>query len=373
MQPLLKLYKDRIAQGAITADPAQEKAALRLDAFATNWLAAAEKKPGLLNRLKSKIHAPGQGPVKGIYLYGGVGRGKSMLMDLLVESLANPRVRRVHFHAFLLEVNARLKTLRDAGGTDDFMGDVASGIAADTDLLCFDELHVNDIADAMILGTLFSELFARGVSVVATSNYPPDELYKDGLQRARFLPFIALLKKQMEIVWLDSPHDYRFRALSEKGTWFSPLNDQSWGAMNTVFETLTGHQPTHPASVDISGRNLPIERTDGRCAWVSFEVLCRENRGAVDYITLGETYETVFVDNVPRMSEDTKNEARRFMTLVDTLYDAAKVMVFRAATTPDRLYEGDTHGFEFQRTVSRLLEMQSPEWLAKVHKPHNAA
>ena len=215
----------------------------------------------------------------------------------------------------------------------------------------------------MILGPLFEKLMGAGVAVVATSNYKPDDLYKDGLQRSRFLPFIDLLKANMDVVFLDSPTDYRVRALSERGTWFCPLGDQSWGQMATLFETLAGTNKISADTLAIEGRKLPITRTDGRHAWIEFDTLCREARGAVDYLALGNTYHAVFVDNIPRMAEENRNELRRFMTLIDTLYDLKRVFVARAATTPDKLYSGDSHGFEFQRTLSRLLEMQSPDWL----------
>jgi cell division protein ZapE len=265
----------------------------------------------------------------------------------------------------MLEVHARLKVLRDQGTEEDFIGHVADAIAADVRLLCFDELHVNDIADAMILCPLFVALMERGVAIVATSNYKPDDLYENGLQRARFLPFIDFIKKNFDVVRLDSETDYRLRALSEKGLWYHPLTDMSWGAMNALFETLTDHAPLSPTSIGIDGRQLPIERADDKCAWLSFRTLCQENRGASDYLALGHAFKFVFVDAVPRLSQDYHNETRRLMTLVDTLYDLNKVLVVRAAATPLELYDGHANAFEWQRTVSRLLEMQSPEWLAR--------
>ncbi|MBU6235274.1 MAG: AFG1 family ATPase [Alphaproteobacteria bacterium] len=359
-------YQAKLAAGEVTRDPAQEDAAKAMDAFLARWQNRnADEPQNILSLLKRKQKR--KATTRGLYMYGGVGRGKTMLMDMLVREVKGPKTRRVHFHAFMLEIHARLKKLRDTGGdVDDYLGDVAKEIAAETDLLCFDELHVNDIADAMILGPLFEKLMQGGVAVVATSNYAPQDLYKDGLQRSRFLPFIDFLKAHMDVVYLDSPNDYRLRALSERGTWFYPLGDQSWGQMDTLFEALTGSAGTTSAALDVGGgRSLPVVRTDGHRAWLEFDVLCREARGAVDYLALCEAYLAVFVDNVPRMGEENRNELRRFMTLVDTLYDAGKVLVVRAATTPDKLYDGNTHGFEFQRTLSRLLEMQSPDWLAK--------
>lgn len=356
---LAELYQQRVEQGAITRDPAQEYAALQFDLFVERW--NRPRTAGLISRLKGRARKP----VKGVFLYGGVGRGKTMLMDMLVGALHADDVRRVHFHAFMLEIHARLKVLRDKGQTDDILPRVAEDIARTTKLLCFDELHVNDIADAMIIGGLFEALFDQGVTIIATSNYRPDDLYKDGLQRARFLPFIDLIKQNLEVVRLDSPTDYRLRTLSEKGMWFYPLTDQSWQAMDNLFASLTDDAPAPPTTIQIDGRDLPIDRADQRCAWISFATLCRENRGASDYLALGHVFRIIFVDEVPRLSEDNRNEARRFMTLVDTLYDAGRVLVVRAAATPEHLYDGHANAFEWQRTVSRLLEMQSPDWLAR--------
>jgi len=358
-------YDAKINAGTAVRDAAQEVAVFEMDAFVARWHAHDMKPSGILAKLLPQKDKA----VRGLYVYGGVGRGKTMLMDLLVAELGSPRVRRVHFHAFMLEIHARLKKLRDSHkDIDDFLGQVADGIATETDLLCFDELHVNDIADAMILGPLFNNLMVRGVAVMATSNYAPDDLYKDGLQRERFLPFIQLLKDRMDLVFLDSPTDYRLRVLSEHGTWFYPLGDQSWDRMMALFETLTDFKHTQSTTLDVEGRDLAILKADTHRAWLEFDVLCREARGAVDYLALGAAYETIFIDNVPRMTEDNRNELRRFMILVDTLYDQRRVLVIRAAAAPDRLYSGDSHNFEFQRTLSRLLEMQSPDWLAK--KPH---
>ncbi|NBX67072.1 MAG: AFG1 family ATPase [Proteobacteria bacterium] len=354
-------YHAKVTAGEVTRDPAQEDAIRAMDDFLDRFNNRKAAPKSVIDLLKKRHTAK---TIRSLYMYGGVGRGKTMLMDMLVREAGTARVRRVHFHAFMLEIHARLKKLRDDGQeTDDFIGEVAKGIASETDLLCFDELHVNDIADAMILGPLFEKLMGAGVAVVATSNYKPDDLYKDGLQRSRFLPFIDLLKANMDVVFLDSPTDYRVRALSERGTWFCPLGDQSWGQMATLFETLAGTNKISADTLAIEGRKLPITRTDGRHAWIEFDTLCREARGAVDYLALGNTYHAVFVDNIPRMAEENRNELRRFMTLIDTLYDLKRVFVARAATTPDKLYSGDSHGFEFQRTLSRLLEMQSPDWL----------
>jgi cell division protein ZapE len=356
---LAEIYQKRVSDGEMTRDAGQEYAAAQFDLFLLRWNKPG--KSGLISKLKGKAPKP----VKGIFLYGGVGRGKTTLMDMFVAALHAPDVRRVHFHAFMLEIHARLKALRDQGETDDILPHVAEDIAKTTRLLCFDELHVNDIADAMIIGGLFRALFDNGVTVIATSNYRPDDLYKDGLQRARFLPFIDLIKENLDVVRLDSPTDYRMRTLSEKGMWFYPLTDQSWSRMDNLFTALTGDGQAHPTSIEIGGRDLPIERADDRCAWMTFATLCQENRGASDYLALGAVFKMIFVDEVPRLSQDNRNEARRFMTLVDTLYDAGRVLVIRAAATPEALYDGDANAFEWQRTVSRLLEMQSPEWLAR--------
>lgn len=358
---LLDAYKARVKSGDLIADPAQSAAAKILSDFVTSYDVPSQK-TGLKFLLKKRQKTP-----TGLYIWGSVGRGKTMLMDLLVASIKHKKVRRVHFHAFMLEIHARLKDLRAKGDDDQLIKSLAGNIAAETDLLCFDELHVNDIADAMILGSLFDALFQAGTTVIATSNYAPDDLYKDGLQRARFLPFIDLLKSHVRVVYLDSPTDYRFRALSEQGAWFAPLTDFSWNGMNTLFETLSDHQRAQSASVDVDGRELPIQRAAGHAAWCDFATLCEEARGAADYLALGNAYTTVFLDGVPMMNEERRNEARRFMTLVDTLYDQKRVLVVRAATSPDKLYSGDTGSFEYQRTLSRLIEMQSADWFKNRH------
>ncbi|MCB1538006.1 MAG: cell division protein ZapE [Rhodospirillales bacterium] len=359
MPALAERYAALVRTGEIQRDPAQERAVAAMDGFRRHFLTVRGRTPGLIDRLRGR-----KSPATGLYLYGGVGRGKTMLMDLLVASLPPERVRRVHFHAFMLEIHARLKAVREGGAPDDFIPRVAQDIARDTDLLCFDELHVNDIADAMILGPLFVALMDAGVSVVATSNYRPDDLYANGLQRARFLPFIALIKARMGVCHVEGPTDYRHRALSERGTWFHPLNGHSRDAMAALFETLTGHRNPGPSSIEVDGRDLPLLHADARCAWLTFDVLCRENRGASDYLALGAVFEIVFLDAIPEMGEAQRNEARRFMTLIDTLYDTRRVLVARAATAPQSLYTGDSNKFEWDRTVSRLLEMQSPAWFA---------
>lgn len=355
---LLETYKTRVGAGELISDLAQGAAARILSDFVASYDHITPK-TGLKFLLKKRQKTP-----NGLYIWGSVGRGKTMLMDMLVASIRHKKVRRVHFHAFMLEIHGRLKDLRAKGDDDAILQTLAGDLASETDLLCFDELHVNDIADAMILGPLFEALFQAGTTIVATSNYAPQDLYKDGLQRARFEPFIDLLKSHMKVVHVDSPTDYRLRALSEQGAWFSPLTDHSWSQMNTLFETLSDHQPIHAASLDVQGRELPIQRAAGHAAWCDFATLCEEARGAVDYLTLGEAYTTVFLDGVPVMNEESRNQARRFMTLVDTLYDQKRVLVVRAATTPEKLYSGDTGSFEFQRTLSRLIEMQSPDWFS---------
>lgn len=352
---LLDTYQARINNGELISDPAQAKAARALSDFVTAFDVIHKPKRTLFKKKPTKT------AMRGLYVWGGVGRGKTMLMDMLVASIKNKKVRRVHFHAFMLEVHARLKSI---GNIENPLTILASDIANDIDLLCFDELHVNDIADAMILGPLFEALDKTGVTLILTSNYAPDDLYKNGLQRARFLPFIEHIKSHMDIIEVDSPTDYRLRALTDNGTWFMPLSDQSWGAMDNLFETLTNHETAHATSINIGGRELPIQRAAGHIAWCDFKTLCVENRGASDYIALGTAFDIIFIDNIRHMDEHHRNEARRFMTLIDTLYDMKRVVIIRAACQPADTYSGSTHKFEYDRTLSRLIEMQSPDWFS---------
>ena len=299
--------------------------------------------------------------VKGLYIWGGVGRGKTMMMDLFYRFVSMDEKRRVHFNIFMIDVHNTIGLLREKGQGKDPLKTIAADIADKTKLLCFDEFQVYDIADAMVLDGLFSELFKRGVTVVATSNVAPDLLYKDGLQRARFLPFIDVVKSSMNVVHIDSPNDYRQQAIDENGVYF--VHDTN--GFDLMFLKLTNHANTEPFHVDVRGRHIQIRKSfDGVCM-VEFSELCEKPRAAADYQALSNQYHTVFLSRVPRMGYDRRNELKRFILLIDTLYDAQIRLVIDAEAVPIKLYTGKDHAFEFERTISRLTEMQGADYLSK--------
>ncbi len=302
--------------------------------------------------------------IKGLYIWGGVGRGKTMIMDLFYDALPITEKRRVHFNIFMLDVHNSVKMLREDGKGENPLRHIASEIAANVRVLCFDEFQVYDIADAMVLSELFKALYQKGVTVIATSNVAPDDLYKGGLQRARFLPFIPLVKKYMDVLHLDSATDYRQQALNEDGVYFV----QSQSKMQAFFDKLTAHHQAKPTILKIKKRDLPIEKSFDKIAWVSFNELCEKPRAAADYKGLADAYDTIFLNNVPRMGYDRRNEAKRFILLIDTLYDAGKRLVINAEKPPQDLYHGKNHAFEFERTISRLLEMQGADYLLTTSK-----
>ncbi|MGQ0526959.1 MAG: cell division protein ZapE [Alphaproteobacteria bacterium] len=357
---LHELYKDRLKTGALRIDAGQERAAKHLQVLYESLVT-----PGRRRLFKRKIENK-----QGAYLYGGVGRGKSMLMDLFYESLpADSPKRRVHFHAFMIEVHDYFHSRRAddqfVGAVDGLLPSLACVIAARSRVLCFDEFHVTDVADAMILGRLFTALFDAGLVVVLTSNWPPDELYKGGLQRDRFFPFIELLKNRLEIIHLDGGIDYRAQLLQTEGSYFTPLGEMTDRKTDEIFAHLTDHEIVLTDDLTVKGRMIPVYKTVRGVARFTFSQLCEQPHGAEDYLAIAHAYHTVFIENVPKMAYDRRNEARRFMMLIDVLYENRTRTIITAATTPDRLYYGDDYAFEFQRTVSRLLEMQSEAYLTK--------
>lgn len=319
---------------------------------------------------------------KGIYLYGGVGRGKSMLMDLFFSVAPTPAKRRVHFHEFMLDIHARLKQAHDlsarkraqhgGGGHADPIPAIARQIASEATLLCFDELQVTDIADAMVLTRLFKVLFEQGVIVVATSNRPPDDLYKNGLNRQRFLPFIEQIKEKLEIVPLEGPVDYRYNRLKGAQTYYFPVNEETTAKLSATFFRLTDRRVEDRAKVpseelSVQGRKLFVPKAARGVAVFSFKRLCANPLGAADYLAIARTYHTVIMVAVPQFNQETGDQARRFITFIDALYEHGVKFLCSAAVPPQSLYSGGEVSFEFERTISRLMEMQSEDYLARGH------
>lgn len=347
------LLHDKIEQSGLTLDPAQERASAALQRLADNLTASPK---GILQRSKKAT-------IPGVYLHGGVGRGKSMLMDMFYESLPESvKARRVHFHAFMIETHDWLHARR-GDKVDTLLPDYAKHVAGQARVLCFDEFYVTDVADAMILGRLFTALFDRGVAVVMTSNWKPERLYEGGLQRDRFLPFIALLKDRMEVIHLDSGTDYRMRAGQGREVYFWPLGRAAEEKADNLFAGLTDCADAVAERIAVKGREIDVRQAAGGVARFSFAQLCEQPRGAEDYLAIAARYHTVFLERVPKLGYDRRNEAKRLMTLIDVLYDNRIRLAVTADAPPEKLYFGDDHAFEFQRTVSRLVEMQSASYI----------
>lgn len=347
------LYQEKIQTGALQLDTYQERAIASFQRLHADILAK-----------KKKFSLRWKKPVQGIYLYGGVGRGKSMLMDMFFESLPGTlKKRRVHFHSFMIETHDWLHRHR-SDSVDNLLPRYADYVAKQVSVLCFDEFHVRDVADAMILGRLFTALLNKGVIVVATSNWPPDRLYEGGLQRELFLPFIELIKSRLEIVHLDSPTDYRLRTLQDTGVYFWPLGRATSEKADTLFTRLTDNVSMKQDVLNVRGRAVNVPAVGG-VARLSFSELCEQPRGAEDYLAIAGEYHTVLLEGIPKMGYDRRNEAKRLMTLIDVLYDKSTRLVITADAPAEKLYYGHDHAFEFERTVSRLIEMQSSAYLLK--------
>ncbi len=368
MTGLISRYEALVASGELRPDPEQAAAAEQLELL-QRALEGAKVQRGLFGRLFSrKCENP-----RGVYLWGGVGRGKSMLMDLFHDSLKIHEKRRVHFHAFMLEVHARLRKEREKEAGDP-IPPVANALAQNFRCLAFDEMVVNNSADAMIMSRLFTSLIRdEGVTVVTTSNRAPGQLYKDGLNREHFLPFIALIEQELEVLPLNGPVDYRLERLAGLDTWHVPLGDEATAQVREAFFRLTDYSPEdyeHVPSVDLAlggGRKLHVPKCLKGVAVFSFKKLCGEARGAADYLAVAQTFHTVILVGIPRMGPDNRNEAARFVTLIDALYEN-KVKLFATANAePEELYESGDGRFEFERTISRLKEMQSDDYLAEGH------
>ena len=303
-------------------------------------------------------------PVRGLYIWGGVGRGKTFLMDLFFDTFRIEQRRRIHFHRMMRDVHARLKSL---GQLADPLDRVAADIARDTRVLCFDEFFVSDIGDAMLLGRLLEGLFSRGVTLVATSNTRPDELYRDGLQRQRFVPAIRQIEEHTDVVHMDGGTDYRLRLLQKAGTYLCPDDEAAAARLAFYFDESATSQIKQGHTIDINGRNVRVKRCAKGVAWFDFAEICDGPRSHADYIEIARWYPSVIVSGVPRFDAALENQARRFIALVDEFYDRRVKLIISAQADPELLYDGDRLRFEFQRTVSRLIEMQSAEYLALPH------
>ncbi|MBT8140833.1 MAG: cell division protein ZapE [Gammaproteobacteria bacterium] len=303
-------------------------------------------------------------PVKGLYLWGKVGRGKTFLMDLFYDHLDTPRKKRQHFHRFMHDVHERLNSLDNESDT---LTIIANDLAKDIDIICFDEFFVSDIADAMILGTLFTELFNRGVTLVATSNCAPDDLYYGGLQRARFLPAIQAIKQHTELVCLDGKVDYRLRVLEQAEIYHSPLDAKAEENLVEYFHQIAPNKPLGEVILDVNHRKIKARNKADGIAWFDFSEICETERSQDDYIELSREFHTVLISNVSQMDEFNENAARRFIALVDEFYDRQVKLIISAEVPLFELYQGKRLTFEFQRTESRLQEMQSHDYLAKQH------
>ena len=360
---MLGRYRALVEAGELRPDPEQEAAARCLDALQQEL----EKEPGLLALfLKPE-------PLRGVYLWGGVGRGKSMLMDLFHDTLAIDEKRRTHFHAFMIEVHQRLREARKSEEGDPIPA-VAERIAEGVRCLAFDEMVVDNSADAMIMSRLFLALIRdEGVTVVTTSNRPPRDLYKDGLNREHFLPFIALIEQEFDVLELNGPADYRLDRIGGMKAWHTPIGEKATAQLRELFFRLTDYPPEDAANVPSAeldlggGRTLLVPKSLKGVAVFSFKRLCGEPRGAADYLAVARTYHTVIIVGVPAMGPEMRNEATRFVTLIDALYENKVKLLASAAAEPEDLYPAGDGRFEFERTVSRLMEMQSAEYMAEGH------
>jgi len=365
----LSRYRRLIDQGILREDAGQASLVTRLQEVFANIHSEdffdKEQGGGLLASLFNRSKAIGErartdGKPNSLYIWGGVGRGKSMLMDMFYDAIHHPKKRRVHFHAFMQEVHHSIRTLKGVGSDDDSLTLTAANIAAETDILCFDEFQVHDIADAMILSRLFTALFDAGMIILFTSNRPPSDLYIGGLQRERFMPFIHLLDERTDVVEIMSDTDYRktrMRALATR--YFTPLGDEATRFINNTFNELSSDGKPHPQTVLVQGRKIHLDHTCREIVMVSFDEMCAQPLGSADYLELATVFHTFLMHDIPILTPEKRNEAKRFVTFIDVLYEHKARFICSAAATADKLYETGHGSFEFDRTVSRLLEMSS--------------
>lgn len=356
---MIDAFNAALAARGIVADEAQQAAALRLQAFYDALLAFKAARRTKLRKLLVHPELP-----KGVWFWGGVGRGKSFLMDCFFDAVPYRRKRRVHFHAFMREIHERLQSLRHEA---DPLAKVAAQVAEETRLMCFDEFHVSDIADAMILARLMQALFDAGVLFCITSNYPPAGLYPNGLQRERLLPTIALLEARLDIIKIDAGIDYRLRALEQAPVYLLPADGDAATLLMRTFAQVA-HGAGHARPLEVLGREIPVVHRAPGVVWFDFATLCGGARSQNDYLDLAHRFHTLFVSGVPRMGPEMANEARRFTWLVDVCYDHRVKLVLAAAVPAEQLYVAGPQAQEFARTVSRLVEMRSHDYLASAHR-----
>jgi cell division protein ZapE len=350
---LIDAYRKRVASGQLAVDAQQENLVQQLDGLSRVLNAGLPRRSGIFGWLFAK---PVEQP-RGLYIFGEVGRGKTMLMDMFFESVSGWPKRRVHFHAFMQEVHRR----RAAGG-DDVIGRIAGELAEQAKLLCIDEMQIVDIADAMIVGRLYDALHERDVVLVTTSNLPPDGLYKDGLNRQLFLPFVARLKETMDVVSLNSERDYRLGRVMARQTFHSPPSAENRVAFNRLWHDLTDGAMGRAETIEVLGRKLTVPKAAHGCASFTFYELCGEALGTADYLAIAKTYRTVFISGVPRLKVAQRNECKRLILMIDTFYDAHTKLVALAEDVPEKLFPKNQHVQESKRAVSRLQEMQAMSW-----------
>jgi len=367
----LAIYNAELEAGTLTADPAQAKLMLSFQRLYMDLATASSVKPprpvGVFKRLLGKSTATAAAaPPLGLYVWGGVGRGKTHLTDLFFESLPMQQKLRLHYHRFMQKVHHQL---RDLGEIEDPLERVAESLAAEARVICLDEMHINDITDAMLMHGLLSRLFDRGVALVTTSNVPPSGLYRDGLQRDRFLAAIDLMEKHCEVLELDTDTDYRLRTLRQAKIYHVPVDAQGEQQLAQSFQQLAPSTVLMPGILDVNQRPLAVQAKGEGVAWFQFAELCESARAKDDYIELAREFHTILLSGVPVFAQDDGDAARRFVNLIDEFYDRNVKLIVTAAAEPENLYEGKRLAFEFERTASRLQEMRSHEYLAQPHHP----
>jgi len=365
MTPMQR-YLRELEAGELHPDAAQRRAVEHTQRLYDELLAQSEARSDWLQRIRAWAGAPQPQPMRGLYLWGGVGRGKTHIVNALHASLPFADKLRVHFHGFMQWLHQQL---RAQGSRDEPVAAVATDLARDTRIICFDEFHVSDITDAMLLGRLLEALFARGVTLVATSNIAPDDLYLGGLQREQFMPAIALIKAHTEVVHLDGDVDYRLRVLERSPVFHTPLGDGAEQALSACFEALASENVRHDAPLEISGRDIDARGIADGVVWFDYAAICETARSVADYIEIARRYHTLLLSDVPVMDDEQQDRVVRFIHLVDELYERNVNLVISAAALPEDLYIGQRLGVRFDRARSRLAEMQSHDYLAAKHLP----